>query len=146
MEPNHGPQGFWNPPPPSYLTWGSEALGVVLYPAGVVTRLLDMDCGIWRGDRGRISFSNVHLRKSRLLCVTKGGMEGQTHLLSPGLADVFTELVLSVRAWVVWYVSVCTLSCRGQHPVGLCPLQHGDSLAPRKPSLRFVWESCGYLG
>lgn len=106
MEPNHGPQGFWNPPP-SYLTWGSEALGVVLYPAGVVTRLLDMDCGglgSWRhgcGDRGRISFSNVHLRKPRLLCVTKGGMEGQTHLLSPGLADVYTELVLSVRAWVV---------------------------------------------
>lgn len=60
--------------------------------------------GYWRhgcGDRGRISFSNVHLRKPRLLCVTKGGMEGQTHLLSPGLADVYTELVLSVRAWVV---------------------------------------------
>lgn len=32
--------------PPSYLSWGSEAIGVVLYPASVVTRLLDMDCGV----------------------------------------------------------------------------------------------------
>lgn len=34
--------------------------------------------------------------------------------------------------------SVCIPSWHGQHPAARVPLQYGDSLAPRKPSLRSV--------
>lgn len=90
----HKASGIHSPILPSP---GSETLGG---PCSVPCRCRDQVAGyrwgIWgswshgHGDRGRVSFLIVHLRKPFLLCVPKGGMEGQTYLLSSGLADVST--------------------------------------------------------